>query len=196
MSEPKRRRKRGDAISSLDTSKPFPTPEELDADREKRVEALLDQSRRAERDELGAMLDERFAALREDIDQKLDAIMIRLSGEVEKLSMRSAEVGDVGRGPAECAALSARAELWWEHVGQQWPSPQEELSLESIERSVYIAAASAQLDPHDLFVSVLKCYAADPKASMQPSGRSAIDLQVRLHEYLRVAVAIKAEAAK
>jgi hypothetical protein len=150
-----------------------------------KLEALLEESRRLEREELGAMLDQRFATLRAEINEKLEAICTRLSSEVEKLSMRAVEVGDVADpAPPEPTAVPTRSQLWWEHVGHVWPSPEEELSLESIEWSVSASARRLGLVPGVLFEKVLKLYAADPSVSMQPSGRTAIDLQVRLHEYL------------
>jgi len=158
-----------------------------------KLEALLDESRRREREELGAMLDQRFATLRAEINEKLEVICARLSSEVEKLSMRAVEVGDVADpAPPEPTAVPTRSQLWWEHVGHVWPSPEEELSLESIEWSVSASARRLGLDPLVLFQSVLKLYAADPSVSMQPSGRTAIDLQVRLHEYLSRALEVSA----
>jgi len=171
-----------------------------------KLEALLEESRRLEREELGAMLDQRFANLRAEINKKLEAICTRLSSEVEKLSMRAVEVGDVADPapsqptlPTVLPTMSSfvtcggmRSELWWEHVGHVWPSPEEELSLESIEKSVSASARRLGIVPVVLFEKVLKLYAADPSVTMQPSGRSPIDLQLRLHEYLSRALEVSA----
>lgn len=214
MSEPAtRRRKRGEVDVPTDVmaepSQPSPLAQVKRPSTEAAVAAMLDErfaDLRQHLDiKLGAlglalMLDERFAELRRDIDLKLDAITTHLSNEVEKLSMRAVEVGDVSKEPLveSVAAPSTLAELWWEHVGNVWPTPQEELSLDSINRTVEIAAAAHGFRADELFVALLQRYAVQRVGG----ERTAVDLQLHLHEYLadtiatEVAVTIATEVAK
>lgn len=219
MSEPKKRRRKRDEVEASGDATPEGTAgvvidralvdewqrrwDALPADQKalvegainaRRVDALLEESRRAEREELGAMLDERFTSLLRDIDAKVDEIMTRLSREVEKLSMRAVEVGDVALPTDEPLSgegqTSRLAEIWWEHVGHQWPTLQEELSLQSIEGSVAVVATTHRLHSHDLLVRVLQLYAADRARRVvgESEPASAIHLQLHLHEYMGRAV--------